>query len=425
MGRTAWVGLAGVVASLGLAVGLVPAASAGSSDVPIVAKFDGAGTFSVTNGVNTTQPEHADDALSWSVTYLGTLHSDGSLSFSSAAPSTEGSQTAGSPPGTYHFTDSGSTTADCRGTIPAAPGSPAPAASATGGKLTVQSSVSVDQNNATHQFDSCQGTDALGDPTSDGDNAANTVGVIQPYLPDVLSARIDVPANALGSGTFTKSVTQADAPAQLPTSCSDQFGSDPSQCQMSLQWSGKITITVPCAQVTFSEGDAPPVGSIIAQGQSVRTGPGARLELRFADGSISRLGHNAALTCDRVGDPAAPRPLSVRQVLGIIWAKIAPNGGSTNDCFDYDANGAEIRVQCPDAAPGVRGAADVAAARSIAFTLDAKRGIFHLISGGKVRIRVGRRRPVIVRAGQSAKVTRHGARLTKLWPKADRAVARL
>jgi hypothetical protein len=410
-----------------VAVVLAPAtASADSSFFPVIMKFDGTGTFSATNGAQTDSPEHVDDTLKWSVTYIGKLAQDGSVTFQPSGGSSEVGITTGSPPGTYHFTDSGNFKADCSGTLPVSPGAPASVASVSGGKLTVQSITALDQTNATHKFDGCEGTNSNAPPQDESDQAANLAGAMQPNLPDVLAAKVDFPADALKSGTFMKSVSDADAPTQLPASCASQFGwPDPGQCQMTLNWTGTIRIDVLCGQVTFSEGTASPVGTVIARGQTITTGPKSRVELTLGDGSVMRLGPSSMFVCNLAsGDRTEEPGITVKLLLGLIWSKIATEDYG-KDCFDYDANGSRIAVRCPDAAPGVRGAGDAATASGQAqpsITLDTTRGLFHVISGFHASVKVGNHPPLAVAAGQTARITRAGATIVTQWPPADQAL---
>ena len=177
----------------------------------------------------------------------------------------------------------------------------------------MQSITSVDQNNQTGQV-SCPGTDQYGDTIDLSADAANLSGTFEPSLPDVLSARISLPADALKSNTFTKAVSNADAVAQLPSSCADQFGEPEGQCPMSLSWSGTIKITVPCGVVTFSEGDAPAVGTVIQRGETVSTGAKSRVEITLPDGGVYRVGPSGKMQCDGQsnfeGPASAPSPTS-------------------------------------------------------------------------------------------------------------------
>src|SRR6185437_15314594 len=97
---------------------------------------------------------------------------------------------------------------------------------------------------------------------------------------------------------FTKTVTDADAVAQLPASCADQFGVPEGQCPMTLSWTGTIKITVPCGVVDFSEGDAAAVGTLINPGDIVSTGAKSRVEITLPDGAVYRLGPNSKLQCN-------------------------------------------------------------------------------------------------------------------------------
>jgi hypothetical protein len=338
--RVAVVVLAAVVGA-----GVVGAESAWATEPPlkVVMEFDGSGTFSAINGAGTDSPEHADVAMKWSTTYVGELQSDGSITFTAtgAAGSGEVTQTTAAPPGTFHFTSSGLDSANCSGSLPLAPGAPAPTATDSGGTLTVQSITAVDQNDNTGQI-SCQGTGPLGDAVDLSADAANLAGAFGPYLPDVLTARVSLPPDALKSGSYTVNVKGSDAPQQLPGSCADQFGLPEGQCPMSLTWSGTIKITTPCGVISLSEGDAaPPVGTIINPGQTVSTGPKSRVEITLPDGGVYQLGPNSSMRCSGqttfVQPPEHGIKDSLHLVLGTIWGAINDAIGPSHEFEDERA----------------------------------------------------------------------------------------
>jgi hypothetical protein len=100
------------------------------------------------------------------------------------------------------------------------------------------------------------------------------------------------------------------------------------------------------AQVTFVEGPATrerglaretlQAGASVAQGDAIETGENARLELRFPDGSVLRLGPSArvALTAAHFGQGAVRRQLSVRLFIGKLWAKAAVVWAKWNQARD-------------------------------------------------------------------------------------------
>jgi hypothetical protein len=121
------------------------------------------------------------------------------------------------------------------------------------------------------------------------------------------------------------------------------------------------------------------------------------------------------MTCD-ASDAAGDPPITLKTILGIIWAKIGGGpgeGGCTGGPFD-----------CIGSGGGVRGAPDARAAAAPAhteFTLDTRRGLYHVISGTLV---LKRRHgpPLPVPAGMSARVTKRGITLSTAWPAADQAM---
>ena len=214
----------------------------------------------------------------------------------------------------------------------------------------MQSITSVDQNNQTGQV-ICQGTDQFGNAVDLSSDAANLSGAFEPYLPDVLSARISLPPDALKSGTFTKAVSSADAVAPLPASCADQFGEPEGQCPMSLSWSGTIKITEPCGVVNFSEGDAPAVGTLINPGDIVVTGDKSRVEIMLPDGGFYRVGPNSKFQCigQTTTDTDGHRSItdSFHLLLGNMWAGISDALGGDH----------EFEQPGPTIGAGVRGSA--------------------------------------------------------------------
>jgi hypothetical protein len=407
VGRLALAMLAAVLV-LGAAAG---AASAATQPLKVVMEFDGTGTFSATNGAGTDSPEHTDVALSWSTTYVGDLEPDGSITFQATGPGAPGEvlQTTAPPPGKFHFTSMASTTADCTGPLPVAPNPPAPEATLDSGTLTVQSITSVDQNNQTGQV-ICQGTGPTGDAADLSSDAANLSGAFEPYLPDVLSAHISLPADALKSGTFTKAVSSADAVAQLPGSCADQFGEPDGACPMSLSWSGTIKITEPCGVVDFSEGDAPAVGTLINPGDTVSTGDKSRVEIMLPDGGFYRVGPNSKFQCigqTTTGEGHRSITDSFHLLLGNMWAGIS-------DALDSDHGFQQLG---PTIASGVRGSAFTASVQPNGEI------VYHVIQGtGFIRIKGKPEFDFPAGEGVRFDPDYGGYAVTTVWPAADQAL---
>jgi hypothetical protein len=400
--RGGWAALAAAVVLLGVG------ATSATEPLKVVLQFDGTGTFSATNGAGTDSPEHSDVALKWSTTYVGDMQPDGSITFQ-ASGSGEGLQTTAPSPGTFHFTSSGSRTADCTGPLPTAPGPPDPVATLDSGTLTVQSVTTVDQNNQTGQIN-CAGTGPMGDSVDLSADAANLSGAFAPYLPDVLSARISLPADALKSGSFTKSVSSSDAVAQLPGSCADQFGEPDGQCPMSLSWSGTIKISVPCGVITSSEGDAPAVGTLINPGDTVSTGANSRVEITLPDSGIYRLGPNSKVQCNgqtTFGSNGRSTADNFKLLLGSIWAGISDALGGGGHEFNTGGEGA----------PGVRGSALTESIQA------GGRRLLHVIQGtGYIRVRG--EPEVDFPAGEGLLLNPNSGAytMTTAWPAADQAL---
>ncbi len=410
--RCGWPAAAAMTAALLMGGALTASASAEAPPpLTVLLEFDGTGTFTATNGAGTDNPENATVALKWATTYVGQVQSDGSITFQAtgAGPPGEVLQTTAPAPGTFHFTTNGLDTADCTGTLPTAPGAPAPVAAAADGTLTVQSITSVDQNNQTGQI-TCSGTGPTGDSTDLSADAANLSGAFGPSLPDVLSARISLPPEALKSNSFTQAVSNADAVQQLPGSCADQFGLPEGQCPMSLSWSGTIKITVPCGVVTFSEGDAPAVGTVIKRGDTVSTGAKSRVEITLTDGGIYRVGPSSAMQCDGQTTPPGGHPSvsdDFKLLLGNMWAGISHALGG-----DHQFESQERTV-----AVGVRGSAFTASMQGNGDI------VYHVIQGTGF-IKVKGKPEFDFPAGEGVRFDPdYGAyTVTTAWPAADRAL---
>ena len=164
--------------------------------------------------------------------------------------------------------------------------------------------------------------------------------------------------------------------AQLPSSCADQFGEPEGQCPMSLSWSGTIKITVPCGVVTFSEGDAPAVGTVIKRGDTVSTGAKSRVEITLPDGGVYRVGPSSKMQCDGQIDHHRRRPQHLRRASTCCSATC---GRASPSALGGDH---EFEQQEPTIAVGVRGSA---------FTASVQRNgdiVYHVIQGtGFIRVK--------------------------------------
>ena len=273
----------------------------------------------------------------------------------------------------------------------------------------MQSITSVNQNDQTGQVN-CQGTGPLGDSVDLSADAANLAGAFQPYLPDVLSARITLPRRAQERLVTQAVGNSADGVAQLPSSCADQFGLPEGQCPMSLSWSGTIKISVPCGVMSFSEGDAPAVGTLVNPGDTVSTGAKSRAEITTPDGGIYQVGPNAKMRApvrrSRRSRTNPPPMTNFELVLGNIWAGVSDALGD---------HGYETGTET--AGTGVRGCA---------FTESMQPGgriLLHVIDGTGF-VKVNRKPEVDFPAGEGLLLyPATGAyTMTTTWPAADQAL---
>ena len=85
----------------------------------------------------------------------------------------------------------------------------------------------------------------------------------------------------------------------------------------------------------------------LGEGTTVRTDPGARLEIRLADGSVFRLGPKAELTLDslKAGSSRSPRRIEASVAAGQVWSSVQKAMGG----------GGSFTVKSAHAVAGVRG----------------------------------------------------------------------
>lgn len=251
--------------------------------IPVHVVFNGLGQFHYDNSAGS----HAvgDDTLNWDIEYQAELLPDGSLTAASNIPP--------STAGTYLFTDD-FYEMSCSGSIstvpepgpfppdfPNPPPETTPAPNADG--LLIQGITYLSTDPA--RFTNCVGQ--RGNYDGSGEAADGVGSVLDQYLPGALTARIPaVPRQAfLAAGVAQRVIPVAydEAPTQIAMSCADFFGiEDPSQCQISLDWSGTVLLdaTAGCPLILAGPSLAcmPPSGMPVrafTQGvEADATGPG-------------------------------------------------------------------------------------------------------------------------------------------------------
>jgi len=378
------------IVALAIAFFAIPASAL--ADVPVKVEFDGTGTFTADNQPGTQNETDATLALDWTSMFDATLAQDGTLT-----PTGTGTLTKG--PGTFLYSDP-SYSVSCSGPAPVSAFASPPSLTVNGSSITVQSVTAFDSDGSSGGYASCQGTAPGTDLPFDGSGeAASNVGTINPSLPDALSATVQLPSPL--TGPVTLPVTNANAPAQVPSSCADQFGDD--SCNMSLVWSGSVTVTPACGTVTFSDGGALPVGSVVQTGQTISTGKRQRLEITLVDGSVVRFGPESQGVC-QFATSQGGRKITMKLILGEIWAVVTDALGG-NQSFE---------VTTERAGTGVRGSE---------YTLDVhgKREIAHVIEGTGF-VQYPGKPEFHYPAGMSVLIGKKSATLTSTWPAADRAL---
>lgn len=280
--------LGAAVAALGACAACAPAAGAESPTlpelpIPVHVVFSGSGQFHYDNSAGS----HAvgDDKLDWDVEYQAELQPDGSLTAASVIPPATA--------GTYTFTDD-FYEMSCSGSIstvpepgpfppdfPNPPPETTPAPNAAG--LLIQGITYLSTDPA--RFTNCVGQ--RGDYDGSGEAADGVGSVLDQYLPGALTARIPaIPRQAfLAPGVAQRVIPVAydQAPTQIAASCADFFGiQDPSQCQISLDWSGTVLLdgTAGCPVILAGPSlvcmplSGMPVGAFTQGVEADATGPG-------------------------------------------------------------------------------------------------------------------------------------------------------
>ncbi len=243
--RAGLAAVAAVAAWGGLAVPVAGAKTPALPELPIPVHvmFSGSGQFHYDN----SEGSHAigDDMLNWDVEYQAELLPDGSLTAASVIPPATA--------GTYTLTDD-FYEVSCSGPIstapepgpfppdfPNPPPATTPAPKADG--LLVQGITYLSTDPA--RFSNCVGQRE--DYDGSGEAADGVGSVLDQYLPGALTARIPAISRQelLAPGVALRSipVDYEQAPTQIDESCADFFGiEDPSQCQISLDWSGIVLL---------------------------------------------------------------------------------------------------------------------------------------------------------------------------------------
>ncbi|WP_395019964.1 FecR domain-containing protein [Dongia sp.] len=150
---------------------------------------------------------------------------------------------------------------------------------------------------------------------------------------------------------------------------------------------GDIRITRDGSDMTCSQGTAVQLGDVI------KTGPGARLRLRFVDGSILALGENTKLSVDIFAVDATNKSRTVVLTVleGIVNAAAAKSGESK---FDY-------QIKTATGYSAVRGTKWIVAFQQAVMTL-------YVLNGTVAFGGMGDQPPVLVNTGQWGSIDASG-----------------
>jgi len=156
---------------------------------------------------------------------------------------------------------------------------------------------------------------------------------------------------------------------------------------------GDVRLTRDGSDITVGPGTALQLGDII------KTGPAARLRLRFVDGSILTLGENTAMSIDLFAVDATNKSRTVVLTLlnGIVNAAAAKSG---EDKFDYQ----------------IKTATAYSAVRGTRWIVNAPKGLTAVyVLNGQVELGTGSGQPALIPAGSWAAVDAQG-KLTPIQP---------
>ncbi len=412
-------GLAGIAASAGPADG--------ADAIPAQVTFNGSGTYTIDQtyvGGGGECTTHDVVTLAW-VSNFDTTIDNGVLKAAT------GELAAGVGPGNMGFTIGGTCT--YKDIVPSC-------SSALGTTGATQPSMTVsgtDPQRVEAQSLQPDLTTSFCSPT-DAAFMGSDLSVLQASLPDSTAAVVDIPQSQLSSG-YSASVSSANSPGQIASSClsTGQHGTGNTSCSASLSWSGTLAIKRSCppgeeaGTVTFIEGTASAggnslgMGKTVCKGDKVKAGPHSRVEITLKDGSIVRIGPDSEAQITAADYSGGERHITVKLVLGKIWAKVSTALGA----------GSKFEVTTDRAAIGVRGRAGEASEKKGMIVLAPRKGgsssmtvdvsnrrypdLVHVVSGA-ASVSFGKKR-VSVAAGFGA-YFKHKARLTTSWPADDRAL---
>lgn len=149
---------------------------------------------------------------------------------------------------------------------------------------------------------------------------------------------------------------------------------------------GQVSVNRDGADMTVGPGTALQLGDVI------KTGPGARLRLRFVDGSILTLGENTQLSIDIFAQDGTNRSRTVVLTLlaGVVNAAASKSG---EDKFDY-------QIKTATGYSAVRGT------KWIVGTMQGVMGVYVL--NGQVELGNGAAKPVLIPAGSWSSIDAQG-----------------
>jgi hypothetical protein len=186
----------------------------------------------------------------------------------------------------------------------------------------------------------------------------------------------------------------------------------------------RVLATTPCGKkeqvgsISFSEGEAPPVGQPVCEGDTIKTGADARASVTFKDGSIMRIGPGSEAKAEGVFE-AQKTKITLHLILGIVWAKVTGVLGGDN--FEVTTDRASSGTRARRFLLGPVQRFRIPAGSS--FTADAQPGgnaLFHAVAGEIETTANGK--SLVAQAGHGVEVGQRGLVSTDRWPDADRAL---
>jgi hypothetical protein len=294
-------------------------------------------------------------------------------------------------------------------------------------------------------------TETLVGTTPDTFTVTNLEGMSDPGQSPTISINVGTPMEKYKTVLSCGGTTESSRPGWYSGFLSDHVGqfSPPGVFKFPLQresgtviaqntftgskegtFADTTTITIyqssPCGDaeeagtITLSDGDAPALGSTVCVGDHLKTGADGRAEITLKDGTLMRVGPGTEVVVEQGDFKNDNGKLTMKVVLGTIWAKIQHTLGGDDVVFTNGPGNAGVRGRRFLRTPPIAG---VSTTGGGSLTDDAGangESLFHAISG-KFHAFAGSK-TLAFEGGHGAEVKGASIKPTDRWPPADQAL---